>query len=136
MTIDVVPVALGARSYEVRIGAGLIARAGAEIAPLLRRPKVAVVTDDTVAAHHLMALSEALVAEGIAMTALAVPPGEGSKSWEQFARVSEWLLEQKVERRDVVAHAEGVALRLPEWVLREGVRLPHVPHAEHLVAHS
>jgi 3-dehydroquinate synthase len=34
MTTDVVPVALGARSYEVRIGSGLIARAGAEIAPL------------------------------------------------------------------------------------------------------
>ena len=33
--VDIVPVALGARSYQVRIGAGLIGRAGAEIAPLL-----------------------------------------------------------------------------------------------------
>ena len=131
MTIDVVPVALGARSYEVRIGAGLIARAGAEIAPLLRRPKVAVVTDDTVAAHHLMALSEALAAEGIAMTALAVPPGEGSKSWEQFARVSEWLLEQKVERRDVVvAFGGGVVGDLVGFAaatLRRGVRFVQIP---------
>ena len=83
MAVDVVPVALGARSYEVRIGAGLIARAGVEIAPLLRRKRVAVITDDTVAAHHLLALSAALEGQGIAMTALSIPPGEASKSWEQ-----------------------------------------------------
>ena len=35
-------VPLGARAYDIRIGAGLLARAGAEIAPLLRRPRVAV----------------------------------------------------------------------------------------------
>ena len=44
MTTDVVPVALGARSYEVRIGPGLIADVGAQVSPLLKRRKVAVVT--------------------------------------------------------------------------------------------
>ena len=57
MGIDVVPVALGARSYEVRIGSGLIDRAGVEIAPLLRRKKAAIITDETVAAAHLARLS-------------------------------------------------------------------------------
>ncbi len=55
-----VPVALGARSYEVRIGTGLIAQAGSQIAPLLRRPRVAVVADETVAALHLGALRDGL----------------------------------------------------------------------------
>lgn len=131
MSMDVVPVALGARSYEVRIDAGLIARAGAEIAPLLRRPRVAVVTDDTVAGHHLLALAEAFEAKGIAMTALSIPPGEGSKSWEQFARCSEWLLEQKVERRDiVVAFGGGVVGDLVGFAaatLRRGVRFVQIP---------
>ena len=131
MTIDVVPVSLGTRSYEVRIGAGLMARAGAEIAPLLRRKKVAVVTDDTVAAQHLLTLAEAFEAQGIAMTALSVPPGEGSKSWEQFARVSEWLLDQKVERRDiVVAFGGGVVGDLVGFAaatLRRGVRFVQIP---------
>ncbi|MFM7655572.1 MAG: 3-dehydroquinate synthase [Paracoccaceae bacterium] len=131
MTVDVVPVALGARSYEVRIGAGLIARAGAEIAPFLKRPRVAVVTDDTVAAHHLLALAEALEAQGIAMVALSVPPGEGSKGWEQYARVSEWLLEQKVERRDIViAFGGGVVGDLVGFAcatLRRGVRFVQIP---------
>ena len=51
--IETVTVPLGARAYDIRIGAGLIARAGAEIAPLLRRPRVAIVTEARVAALHL-----------------------------------------------------------------------------------
>ena len=35
MTSETVRVDLGARAYDVRIGPGLLARAGAEIAPLL-----------------------------------------------------------------------------------------------------
>ena len=41
---DTVRVDLGARSYDVRVGRGLLARAGAEIAPFLKRPRVTVVT--------------------------------------------------------------------------------------------
>jgi 3-dehydroquinate synthase len=131
MTTDLVPVALGTRSYEVRIGAGLIARAGAEIAPLLRRKRVAVITDDTVASHHLMTLAEALDSQGIAMVALSIPPGESSKGWEQYARCSEWLLEQKIERRDVVvAFGGGVVGDLVGFAcatLRRGVRFVQIP---------
>ncbi len=129
--VDVVPVALGARSYEVRIGSGLIDRAGAEIAPLLRRKRVAVITDDTVAAHHLMRLVEALEVAGISCTAMAIPPGESSKGWEQFGRSVEWLLEQKVERRDIViAFGGGVVGDLVGFaaaVLRRGVRFVQIP---------
>lgn len=131
MTTDVVPVALGSRSYEVRIGAGLLGRAGLEIAPLLRRKRVAIITDDTVAFHHLMALAEAFENQGIAVTALSIPAGESSKGWEQFARCSEWLLEQKVERRDVVvAFGGGVVGDLVGFAaatLRRGVRFVQIP---------
>jgi 3-dehydroquinate synthase len=58
--MPIVPVELGARSYEVRIGQGLLARAGAEIAPLLQRPRVAVLTDETVAEAHLIDLVDGL----------------------------------------------------------------------------
>ena len=60
LPIDDVPVSLGERSYVVRVGRGLIARAGAEIAPLTRRKRVAVVTEETVAALHLPALTKGL----------------------------------------------------------------------------
>lgn len=129
--VNVVPVELGDRSYEVRIGPGLLNRAGAEIAPLLKRKKVAVVTDETVAAHHLMALASSLEKAGITMTALALPPGEATKGWEQFARCVEWLLEQKIERRDIViALGGGVVGDLVGFaaaVLRRGVRFVQMP---------
>ena len=129
--MNVVPVRLGARSYEVRIGQGLLGRAGAEIAPLLRRRRVAIVTDETVAAQHLGAFQAALAEVGIASTALSLPPGEQTKGWPQFSRTVDWLLEQKVERRDiVVALGGGVIGDLVGFaaaVLRRGVRFVQVP---------
>ena len=126
-----VRVELGARSYEVRIGQGLIADAGAQIAPLLARPRVCIVTDETVAGLHLATLQGALAEAGIASKALALPPGEGTKAWPQFTRTVEWLLEQKVERRDiVVAFGGGVIGDLAGFaaaVLRRGVRFVQVP---------
>ncbi|WP_422261016.1 3-dehydroquinate synthase [Tabrizicola sp.] len=126
-----VAVDLGVRSYEVRIGQGLLARAGAEIAPLLRRKRVAVVTDETVATRHLAALTAALTAEGITSTALSLPAGEGTKNWANLARCTEWLLEQKVERKDVVlALGGGVIGDLVGFsaaILRRGVRFVQLP---------
>ena len=75
----VVPVDLGPRSYEVMIGPGLIARAGSLIAPLLRRPRVAVVTDETVAALHGPVLQAALAGAGASVALvllLAGPRGD------------------------------------------------------------
>ncbi|AAV94922.1 3-dehydroquinate synthase [Ruegeria pomeroyi] len=126
-----VHVALGARSYDVEIGPGLIAEAGARIAPLLARKRVAVLTDETVAALHLEALREGLAAGGVTMEALALPPGESTKGWPQFERAADWLLDQKVERRDVVvAFGGGVIGDLAGFaaaVLRRGVRFVQIP---------
>ncbi|HMM10344.1 MAG TPA: 3-dehydroquinate synthase [Paracoccus solventivorans] len=127
----IVPVALGDRSYQVRIGPGLIARAGAEIAPLLARPRVAVLTDEAVAALHLPALQAALAAEGIAVTSLALPAGEATKSWEQLGRAVEWLIAERIERRDIViALGGGVIGDLAGFaaaILRRGVRFVQIP---------
>ena len=129
--MDVVNVALGERSYEVRIGPGLVARAGAEIAPLLSRPKVAIVTEERVAGLHLEALTAALAAEGIAAEALILPPGEATKSWAHLQEVVEWLLAQQVERKDVVvAFGGGVIGDLAGFaaaILRRGVRFVQIP---------
>ncbi|SDX41484.1 3-dehydroquinate synthase [Roseicitreum antarcticum] len=128
---DQVHVALGARAYDVVIGTGLLADAGGLIAPLLHRPRVAVLTDETVAGLHLEALRAGLAAAGVSMTALALPPGEGTKNWTQLGRAAEWLLAQQVERRDmVVALGGGVIGDLAGFaasVLRRGVRFVQIP---------
>ena len=128
---DTVRVDLGARSYDVRIGAGLLDSAGAEIAPLLRRPRVAVLTERRVAEAHLDRLRDGLAAEGIAMEAHALAPGEATKGWAGFEEAVEWLLDRKVERRDVVvAFGGGVIGDLAGFaaaVLRRGVRFVQIP---------
>jgi 3-dehydroquinate synthase len=129
--IDTVAVDLGPRSYEVRIGSGLMARAGVEIATLLHRPRVAVLTEERVAAMHLGALEAGLAAQGIAVQALALPPGEATKGWPHLVRAVEWLLEAQVERGDVVvALGGGVIGDLAGFaaaILRRGVRYVQVP---------
>jgi len=126
-----VHVPLGARAYDVRIGPNLIADAGAHLAPLLARPRVVIVTDETVARLHLPALEAALAASGIASAALALPAGEATKSWAHLQQVVEWLLEQKVERRDLVlALGGGVIGDLVGFaaaILRRGVRFVQLP---------
>ena len=129
--IETVHVPLEGRAYDVRIGPDLLSRAGAEIAPLLKRPRVAVVTDAHVAGLHLAALESALAADGIASVSLTLPAGESTKGWPQFERTVEWLLEQKIERRDVViALGGGVIGDLVGFaaaVLRRGVRFVQIP---------
>jgi 3-dehydroquinate synthase len=129
--IETVRVELAERAYDIQVGEGLLPRAGALIAPYLHRSRVAVLTDETVAGLHLDTLREALSAQGIAMSALALPPGEATKGWPQFERAVEWLLDEKVERRDVVvALGGGVIGDLAGFaaaVLRRGVRFVQIP---------
>jgi 3-dehydroquinate synthase len=129
--IETLRVDLAERSYDIRIGDGLVSRAGAEIAPLLHRLRVAVVTDENVAALHLQSLREGLAAAGIDMVSLILPAGEATKAWPQFSRTVEWLLEQKIERNDVViAFGGGVIGDLAGFaaaVLRRGVRFVQIP---------
>ncbi|KIC44227.1 3-dehydroquinate synthase [Ruegeria sp. ANG-S4] len=126
-----VHVELGERSYDVEIGPDLLAQAGAWIAPLLPRPRVAVLTDENVAKLHLDALRDGLSAAGVDMTVLTLPAGEATKSWPHFERAVEWLLAEKVERRDVVvAFGGGVIGDLAGFaaaVMRRGVRFVQIP---------
>lgn len=128
---ETVHVPLEGRAYDIRIGPGLLPAAGAHVGPFLKRPRVAIVTDETVAALHLETLRKGLEKDGISSTALSLPAGEGTKSWPQFERTVEWLLDQKVERRDVVvAFGGGVIGDLVGFaaaVLRRGVRFVQIP---------
>ncbi|MEL7184293.1 MAG: 3-dehydroquinate synthase [Pseudomonadota bacterium] len=126
---ETVHVPLPGRAYDVHVGQGLIAQAEAWIAPLLRRPRVFVITEETVAGLHLDALRAGLGA--IQAEALILPPGEGTKCWACLQQTVEWLLDQKCERGDVVvAFGGGVIGDLVGFaaaILRRGVRFVQVP---------
>lgn len=96
--IESVRVDLGTRGYDIRVGLGVLARAGHDLAPLLARRRVAVVTDETVAGLHLPTLADALDEAGIAHQAVVLPPGEAAKSFARFEWLAERLLDAGVER--------------------------------------
>lgn len=129
--IETVPVSLGARSYEVRLAPGLLDAAGAHIAPLLKRSKVAIVSDAHVASLHLPRLTASLNARGIAHSHLPLPSGEATKSWAHLQEVVHWLLSEQIERNDVViAFGGGVIGDLVGFaaaILRRGVRFVQIP---------
>ena len=103
----VVPVALGARAYDVVIGRGLLASLGERIRTLRPGARVAVVTDETVGPHHLAATEAALAAAGINCARILVPAGESSKSYAIFEKVCEALIAARVERNDLVVALGG-----------------------------
>ncbi len=128
---ETVHVDLPGRAYEIQIGPYLLAEAGRFVATLLRRPRVAVISDSTVAELHLAALRDGLASAGIECTALELPPGEATKCWPQLQVCVDWLLAQKVERGDVVVALGGGVIGdlvgFAAAILRRGVRFVQVP---------
>jgi 3-dehydroquinate synthase len=129
--VQTVRVDLPGRAYDILIGAGLLAEAGGHIAPMLRRKRVTIVTERTVAGLHLAALTAALEHSGIAVRSMILEPGEATKNWTDLGRVVDWLLTEKVERNDVViAFGGGVIGDLVGFaaaILRRGVRFIQIP---------
>jgi 3-dehydroquinate synthase len=127
----IVDVALGARSYDIVIGRGIIASLGARIAALRPGAKACIVTDDNVARHHLGAAEAALGHAGVAYGCVSVPSGEASKSYRVFEQVCEALIASRIERGDlVIALGGGVIGDLAGFaaaVVRRGLDYVQVP---------
>jgi 3-dehydroquinate synthase len=124
-------VALGGQSYEVVIGAGVIDEAGARIRPLLARPKVAVVADETVNALHGAQLADALAKTGVEAAIVTIPPGEAAKSFSGLERLCDALLALDVERGDlIVAFGGGVVgdlAGLAAAIFKRGIDFVQIP---------
>ena len=90
-------VALAERSYPVHIGAGLSARAGELLADVLGRRAI-IVTNATVAGHHLEPLRRGLAARGVKTDVILVPDGEQHKAWPTLQDIVTRLLELRAER--------------------------------------
>jgi shikimate kinase/3-dehydroquinate synthase len=126
-----VEVPLGPRAYTIHIGPGVIDDAGPEIAAIAPGAKCAIVTDANVAPLYLERVVASLGRAGLASAAIVCPPGESTKSYAEFARVSDALIAARIERRDVVvALGGGVIGDLAGFSaasLLRGVRLVQIP---------
>ena len=103
----VIPVELAGRSYEVRVAAGLLADLPQQCSPRLRKRRVPVITDANVYAAWGQTVEHALHEGGHEAAWRVLPAGEATKSWDQLAATTDWLLAEEVERGDAVLALGG-----------------------------
>lgn len=127
----IVNVGLGDRAYDIVIGRGVLQSLGERIAALRPDARTAIVTDRSVAKHWLGAAEAALAAAGVSSSRIIVDEGEATKSYAMLEKVSEALIEAKIERNDlVVALGGGVIGDLAGFaaaIVRRGVDFVQVP---------
>jgi 3-dehydroquinate synthase len=104
---EIVRVDLGARSYDIHVGRGLLQRGGALARPLIAERRVFLVTDEIVAGLHAGRLEAGFAEAGIDVHRLVLPAGEQTKSWAELGRLLERLLDLRPERRSVLVALGG-----------------------------
>lgn len=124
-------VALAERDYDIVVGQGLLAGAGAYIDDVLPQKRVIILTDDNVAQHHLPTLVQSLERHGIQHHHLIIPPGEASKSFATLELLLQHLLTLKPERKTtLIALGGGVIGDLTGFaasILLRGVPFIQIP---------
>ncbi|MDZ4255815.1 MAG: 3-dehydroquinate synthase [Sulfuritalea sp.] len=99
-------VALAARSYPILIGGGLLSRAD-EILAHLRTPRIALVSNTTVAPLYLDVLARGLEKVGVGITPIILPDGEAHKTWESLNLIYDALLAARCDRSTTVVALGG-----------------------------
>lgn len=126
-----ITVDLGERSYDILIGTQLLENAGFLLEEILRRPRTFIVTDENIAKYQLKRLLEGFEKFKIETEVTTLPAGENTKSYAHLEQLTGLLLEQGVERSDVViAFGGGVIGDLTGFaaaILRRGVDFVQIP---------
>jgi len=102
-----VGVELGLRSYQVRIGTGLLDAAGPWVRETVRPSRAAVVTHPRIARLYGARLLRSLRRAGVDCFALEVPSGERQKSLRRAGQLVGELLSRGCDRRSVVIALGG-----------------------------
>ena len=114
---------LGERSYCIKIGENLIEDAATHLSPLLRQPRVIIVTDDNVAPIWLKPLTDSLEQAGIKTQPIVLPAGEQTKNFGQLESLVSDILNLGIDRQttllalgggvigDITGFAAAVTLR-------------------------
>nr|WP_295828092.1 3-dehydroquinate synthase [uncultured Azospirillum sp.] len=106
--LDTVRLELGARSYDILVGDGVLAQSGERIAAVTRGRAPIVVTDANVAPLHLDRLNAAMERAGIApQPAIVLPAGEKTKDFAHFQQLMDDILGRGIERSTVLLALGG-----------------------------
>lgn len=116
---ETVRVPLGERSYEIEIGSGALARVG-EVSRRVFGPKaarLAIISNPVVDRHYGESVSRALRRAGFKTVKYLIGDGERAKSVRTAEKVWDFLIENRIERREgIVALGGGVVGDLAGFV--------------------
>ena len=126
-----VNVPLGNRSYEIRIGGGLLATLGARCARLKLGPRCAIITDTNVGKRYAKPAFDSLARAGFSPALVVVPAGETAKSLKCIQSCYDQLAVHRLERKSfIVALGGGVMGDLAGFVAAtylRGIAFVQVP---------
>src|SRR5215472_4934818 len=119
----IVNVPLGARSYEIKIGPGLLKELGPHCASLNLGHRCAIITDRNVAPKFGRAAQSSLKKAGFEAVLITVPAGETAKSLKVVEKCYDALAKQRLERKSfIVALGGGVVGDLAGFVAASYLR--------------
>lgn len=98
---------LGARSYPIIVGGGILESVGERLATLGYRGRCAVVTNDRIAPLYAAPIMDALRAAQLDPTLIEIPDGEEHKNLECLASIYDRLLAAGLDRSSVVVALGG-----------------------------
>ena len=129
--MTIVTVKLAERPYDIHVEAGLLDGIAAYVSPYVRGGRLLIITDGNVAAQVWPGVRDALTRANIGTEVFVLPPGETGKSWQQLEKLTDWLLEQHVERSDhIIALGGGVVGDITGFaahVVKRGCSFVQVP---------
>lgn len=95
------------KTYDVKIGAGLLQHAGAEIRNVTRGQKAAIITDSNVGPLYGKTLEDQLISADFQVCTFTFPAGESSKTAETYLNILRFLAENHLTRSDVIIALGG-----------------------------
>jgi 3-dehydroquinate synthase len=99
-------VELADRGYEILIGTQLIAQ-GELIKACLRTPRIALVSNTTVAPLYRDGLEQGLAKVGVGVTPIILPDGEAFKTWDSLNLIFDALLAARCDRATTIVALGG-----------------------------
>ena len=105
------------RSYEIRIGRGLLQGAGEQISAVTDAKKVMLVSDDAVWPLYGDAVRHSLEAAGLTVCSFVFPHGESSKCACTYLELLDALCAQQLTRKDAIAVLGGGVAHAGDFLL-------------------
>ncbi len=129
--ITKINIALNERAYDIFIGDNLLETAGERLKKQFPNARFGIISDENVAKHQLKRLTNSLKQAGLKYCEIIVKAGERSKDFATLEKVVNQILENHLERNDIIiAFGGGVVGDLAGFaasIVRRGMDFVQIP---------